>query len=258
MAEELTIPTWRQALSERSHPLYEAAWVIFKMHSVDFASELLEENKEAVISLIKEILESDELYINDGFGSGQAPVNAIRLIGHWKLEEFLPQLLEIIADTPEQRPAYGAALNAVANLGESVIDAVLAWVEEDESLRPDAAKILQRVGLNNDKAFDAIQSWIDINDPQMVSTYTNYLISINPARAEYVIDDLSRNRDLDKGLRKQLKNKVNEARQRQQALKELEASATKAAEELVEAAETLQPSSEEDDTPEANTEEEAE
>lgn len=217
MAEELTIPTWRQALSERSHALYEAAWVIFKMHSVEFAADYLNDRKDEVIPLLREILESDDLYLNDSFGGGHAPVNVIRLIGHWELNDFLPDLLEVLADTPEQRPAYNAALNAVVNMGDAVIEPILAWVEEDATLRSEAAKVLRRVGEGNEEVFKILQSWIDINDPQMMHTYTTYLMDLDPKKAEMIIYDLSKNRDLDKEDRNRLKSKVDEARRRQQA-----------------------------------------
>ncbi len=239
MAEELTTPTWRQALSERTNPLYEAAWVIFKMNSVEYAATYLNDSKDEVIPLLTDLLDTDELYLNDSFGNGRAPVNAIRLIGEWELSAFLPKLLDILADTPEQRPAYSAALNAVVNFGDSVIEPVLAWVAEDETLRPEAAKVLRRVARGNAQVFDTIRSWIDINDTQMLHQYTSHLIDIDPKRAEMAIYDLSRNRDLPKEDREKLKSKVDEARKRRQTLIELESTAASASHDIVAEVEAL-------------------
>lgn len=251
MAEEITIPVWRQALTERENPLYEAAWIIFSMNSVEYGASYLADEKDDVIPLMKIVLEDDDLYANDAFGGGHAPVNVIRLIGEWQLNDFLPTLLEILGDTPEHRPAYNAALNAVMNMGSDVIEPVLEWVADDATLRIEAAKVLARVGRGNDKVFDTIAEWIDHEDTHTLYVYTGYLIDLNPSRAERIIYELSRDKELGKEDRNRLKGMVNTARQRAQQLKELEATAEAAAEEIVDAQATLESS---EAPPDAETE----
>ncbi len=212
MSEETTT-VWREALTNRDHELYPAAWTVFMDNmNVDVAAERLSEQKETVLPFLYELINDEDLYMPRKLGEGRAPVNAVRLLGAWKVQESLPELLEILAETVRTQPIYRAAINAIAELGADVIDDVLAWVEEEPESCTEAAEVLGRVGKGDQRAFDAIQSWI-VPDDYEITTYANHLIRLDAEQAAGALRKLSQNREFSKEERNTLRNLARQARQ---------------------------------------------
>lgn len=197
MSEE-TMTVWREALTNRDHELYPAAWTLFMDGmNVEVASERLADQKETVIPFLHELIEDEDLYMQRNPGDGRAPVNAVRLLGEWQVRESLPELLEILAETVRTQPIYRAAINAIVGLGPDIIDDVLNWVEEEPESRTEAAEVLARVGEGDQRVFEAILSWIEPDDYE-ITTYANHLIQLDAEQAAGVLRKLSQRRDFSK------------------------------------------------------------
>src|SRR5512138_1260291 len=118
-----TLPTWRQALNDSNHPLHAAAWTIFSPEmKVTSADKRLADSKEQVIPFLLEILDTPDLYLETALGSGEAPINAVELLGHWKVLDAAPRLLKIMEEQDFETSIHDRALVALENMGPAVID----------------------------------------------------------------------------------------------------------------------------------------
>lgn len=258
---ETTIPVWREALSQREHELYQAAWTVFMQNmDVDIAVERLEDEKDKVIPFLIAIVQDEDLYDRDAFGDGNAPVNAVRLLGHWKVREALPALLDALAESESYQPTYRPLMDAIMELGHDIVDDILLWAEEDEDRRGDAAFLFSAIGRGNQKAYDAVLSWIQPDELDL-DDYADWLTDIDPERAAADLRSLANNRDFEKEERKTFRSKSAEAyktaRQRQKLAAEA-ASAEAEASEVVadsdtESAETDTEETAAEDTPTEET-----
>jgi hypothetical protein len=92
-----TTPVWRQALNDSNHPLYSAAWTIFSSDmNLDAADKRLADHKDRIIPFLMDILDTPALLDDTALGSGYAPINAVSLLGRWKVIEAVPRLLTIV------------------------------------------------------------------------------------------------------------------------------------------------------------------
>lgn len=205
-------PIWREALSNRDHELYEAAWTLFmdKM-SVEAASQRLSDKKESIIPFLYSLIEDDNLHAKSALGKGNAPVNAISLLGEWQVVEALPRLFATVENSISSQPIYGAALNAIHHLGSEVTDEVLAWANDNPDLREEAAHILGHTAKGNAKAFDALVSWIQ-PDENGNNHIIEHIIDIDPNRAIEALYALSTNRNFSKEERASFREKQKDAR----------------------------------------------
>jgi len=134
MSEE--IPVWRQALKDDQHPLHRAAWILFsKDINLNYVDRVLMDQKDEVVGFCNLILDTDELYDEVSLGSGNAPIHAVELLCHWKVESAIPRLLKIIDNEDWDSGIYGTTADAIAAFGTAIVDPLLekaAQAENDE------------------------------------------------------------------------------------------------------------------------------
>jgi hypothetical protein len=218
MSEEIreeaaaSIPVWREALANREHELYKAAWTVFLARmDVAVAGERLSEQKATVIPFLQSLLQDKYLYTKEAPGAGIAPANAARLLGQWKVRDVLPELFAIIETGVKTQPVYNAATEALYALGTEVVDDVLAWAEENPTVRDDAVHILGRIAAGNEKAFETMLSWFQPGDFNL-EHIIEHLIDVDAERAISALYALSTNRDFSKEERNMFREKQKEAR----------------------------------------------
>ncbi len=130
------IPVWRQALKDERNPLNKAAWTLFSDDiSLKYADRALAEQKDEVVNFCNLILDTQELYAEEAFGGGNAPINAVKLLCHWKIESALPRLLRIFEEADWDEVIYGTTADAIAEFGTLIVDPLLekaAKIENDQ------------------------------------------------------------------------------------------------------------------------------
>lgn len=212
MSEETT-QVWRAALTTRDHELYGAAWTLFMQGmNEEVAATRLESQRETVIPFLESLIEDEYLYQNNAPGKGNAPVNALRLLGKWKVQEALPKLIEVLETATPRQPTYFASINALAQFGEDIIPRILAWVEEKPENRDEALEVLERVAVGNTEVFDLVLSWIT-PDEYSLETYAQSLVELDSERAAKVFNDLAQNRSFSKEERAIFREQVKHARE---------------------------------------------
>jgi HEAT repeat protein len=212
MTETTAQPRWREALNDRNHPLYRAAWTIFSERSTpEVAKERLAAEQEVVVPFLLEILKDDLLFDADALGKGVAPANAIKLLGEWQVRDALPTLFEVLADSTGYL-TRNACIDAIANFGSEIMEQVIAWAAEDEANRPKAGEILAEIGQGNPQAFQTILAWLtpETTGPEY---YARYLIKINPEEAAAVLAQLSKDRRFSDPTRQRFKDRLKEAKE---------------------------------------------
>lgn len=211
MSEETT-QVWRTALTTRDHELYAAAWTLFMQNmNEEVAATRLESHREAVIPFLNSLIEDDYLYQSQAPGKGNAPVNALRLLGKWKVEAAVSKFIEVLETVSPRQPTYFAAINALAQFGEEIIPRIVAWVEEKPENRDEALEVFERVAVGNTDVFEMVLSWIT-PDEYSLETYAQSLVELDPERALKVLNDLSQNRSFSKEERVIFRNEVKHAR----------------------------------------------
>lgn len=203
---------WRDALTQRDHALYKAAWTVF-MRGMNgkAAGERLSDQKEEVIEFLYSLLDDEYLYEKEAPGGGLAPVNAIALLSEWKVREALPRFFAAIEDSVSSQPIYGEALEAIRGLGSDVLEDVLQWAEDNADLREEASHILGEIGQGDERVFNAILSWIEPEEHGH-SHIIEHLIDIDPDKAVSALYALSTNRNFSKEERNVFRDKQKDAR----------------------------------------------
>lgn len=167
-------PTWKQAAKDPDHPLHEATWTLFREKmNVKRAAERLEPHKEAVIPYLLEIVRNEKLQLETAPGEGYAPINAVDLLGEWRVTEGVPALLAIIEDDDHHEDItimWDRALYAMERMGEAPIEPLLDAVER----RPDM-KI----------TFVGLLSSLGVKDERITNLLTSTLDSLHPSRDEF-------------------------------------------------------------------------
>ncbi len=135
MSEE--IPVWRQALKDEQNPLNKAAWTLFSDEiSLKFADRVLTEQKDEVVAFCNLLLDAEELYPEEALGGGNAPINAVKLLCHWKIESAIPRLMQILDEEDWDAIIYGITADGIANFGSIIVDPLLekaAKAENDQT-----------------------------------------------------------------------------------------------------------------------------
>lgn len=210
MSEETT-QVWRTALTTRDHDLYAAAWTLFMQGmNEEVAATRLESQRETVIPFLENLIEDDYLYQNAAPGKGNAPVNALRLLGKWKVQEAVPKLLTVLETATPRQPTYFASINALAQFGEDIIPTIVAWVEEKPENRDEALEVLEKVAVGNTEVFDMVLSWI-VPEEYSLETYVQSLVELDSERAVKVLNDLAQNRSFSKEEREIFREEIKHA-----------------------------------------------
>jgi hypothetical protein len=158
------MPLWRQAVTDAGHPLYRAAWILFgEWKRPAFAAETLADQREAVVPFLLHILDSPELYPENGPGDGNAPINAVDLISEWKVEEAIPRLLQILQEEDWDTIVHDRTLLALENIGAPVIQPVLALARQsdDRDLHKTLAGVLADAGKGDPECFAFVAKVFD-------------------------------------------------------------------------------------------------
>lgn len=93
------IPLWKQAVKDSKHSLHQATWLLFReSFNPKFADRQLAAKKDEVIEYMFLILDTDDLYLESAFGSGNAPINVCKLLGRWQIIAAIPRLMQIIIE----------------------------------------------------------------------------------------------------------------------------------------------------------------
>lgn len=148
MSEE--IPVWRQALKDEQHPLNKAAWTLFSEEiSLKYADRALVDQKDEVVTFCTLILDTEELYAEEALGGGNAPINAVKLLCHWKIESALPRLLQIFEEADWDEIIYGTTADGIAQFGTLIVDPLL---EKAEKIDNDQEELVAIAGTLADAA----------------------------------------------------------------------------------------------------------
>jgi HEAT repeat protein len=86
---------------------------------------------------------------------GWSPVHAVRLLGEMRVADAIAPLLRVLAETDGVDMLHDAAIAALPELGESVLEPALrAYAENlDTSFRASVASVLARIGVRDERIF---------------------------------------------------------------------------------------------------------
>jgi hypothetical protein len=210
------LPVWRQALNDSSHPLYAAAWTIFGAEmNLDAADKRLADHKEQVIPFLMDILDTPELYDETALGSGDAPINAVQLLGRWQVMQAVPRLLKIMEEEDWETVVHDRAIVALEDMGPQVIDTILqaAGQTTDEDRHRTFASILSHAGKGDPRAFEYVKTVFDQQkDETDIAFVAEDLLVCDSEAGIALLEDRLKHRKYGKNLRKRLEKYLDDAR----------------------------------------------
>ncbi len=150
-----TTAAWRAALNDEADPRHKIAWALFPaVKSMDRAARRLADQQETVLGYLYQVLDEPALYEETALGKGQAPLNAMKLLGHWGVVEAAPRLLAILDEREWTTDAHDAALSALSALGPPIIEQVLAFAGSARlTTEGSLAAVLAALGEGDARAF---------------------------------------------------------------------------------------------------------
>lgn len=158
-------PIWRQALNDEHHPLYRAAWLIFKDNAnMDYAATTLESQKLEVIPFIYTILDDETLYADTSLAGGMAPVNATTLLGKWKVTEAAERLwnIAIKEDNEPGTVIYEEVIDTLKQMGSAIRETILSKIVDlSEEQYLTMADLLSEVGKGDERALNWLAERVD-------------------------------------------------------------------------------------------------
>lgn len=158
MSEE-NLPVWKQAAKDSQHPLHKATWLLFaEKFNPKFASQQLADKKEETIEYIYLILDTDELYYEESFGSGYAPANSARLLGQWQVTEAIPRLMKLIIEEDEDAIVWNGAMLAMENMGQAAIEPIFNALESGDIESFTAVSILADAGRGDTRTYEFLRT----------------------------------------------------------------------------------------------------
>ena len=184
MTEEI-IQKYRDILQDSIHEFYNTAWLIFQERmNLRVAAKLIQPQQDIVLPYLYEIIETPDLYLNGSLGKGWAPINAISLIGEWKIIEAAPILIERLLHESEwdiDDISYNKLVICLSRLGPPIFDEVWAAHERFVGLSTvelGYLEVLVDVGKDHPKVSDYIKVRIeaqpqnfDLIDYRLLATY---------------------------------------------------------------------------------------
>lgn len=212
--EQSETPTWRIALKDGGHPLHQAAWMLFKQgFNIKLADRLLKADKDIIIPFMYEILDEPELLNEDSLGEGHAPINSVRLIGHWQVTEAIPRLLHILDNTEWEWVVHDSAIIALENLGEPVFDPLIEYGDKQEDLdkKITVVAILGKAakGTSRSEVFDWIMPVLwQAEDRWDLDILIDSILSIDRERALEVLAKLQREKVYPQVIRDMIKDRI--------------------------------------------------
>lgn len=117
-------------------------------------TQILELGDLAVPALIN-ILEDGELQVQESLGDGWASLHAADLLGELRTPEAIDPMLQLLSDTDSIDIIHGTLMEALAELGESVLEPALKAYSEtdDDDYRRSLCYVLSRLGVHDDRVF---------------------------------------------------------------------------------------------------------
>lgn len=215
-----TLPIWKQAAKDPEHPLHNATWLLFSQKfNVKRAAKQLEAQKEAVIDYMLQILDEVDLQMPQSFGSGNAPVHSVELLGYWRVTDAIPRLIQILEDDPSiDYILTDKAISAIERMGAAAIDPLLDYIERNPEEKTVTSLTLAHVGYKNERVYEYIQEYFEtlpLNTGPFgdAITVAEALASCDSEKAvPYLRERLKTNRKkLTQDGRKRLENIISEA-----------------------------------------------
>jgi HEAT repeat protein len=211
-----TSPVWRQALNDSNHPLYSAAWTIFSPDmNLDAADKRLADHKERVIPFLIDILDTPQLSEETALGGGHAPINAVSLLGRWKVVEAVPRLLAIVEEQDFEDLIWDRATTALEAMGPEAIDPVLQAAAQttDTELRTTFASVLSQAGKGDPRAFEYIKAeFAQQKDELDIEVLAEDLLMCNAEAGSALLEEQLKQAKFSKKLRKKLRRTIDDAR----------------------------------------------
>lgn len=208
-------PIWRQAVKDSSHPLHQATWLLFSQTmTAKGAAKMLAPQQEQIIEYLFQILDTPELQLETSFGAGSAPVNAVELLGEWRVVEAIPRMLDILSEDDWESSLHDRTIMALQNMGTAVIEPLKVFAAENPTLEVTAASILGKVGKGDGQVFEWLTHVFKKQKEEIDVTYlAEILLSNNTPRAiEFLEDQLNRNK-YSKGAFHQIQGYLKDARE---------------------------------------------
>lgn len=213
------IAKWRAALRDQADPRSRAAWLLFaEPRKLDYMVKVLEPQRELLIPDLLEIVAQEDLYDEGSFGDGWGPVNAVGLIGQWRVQEAVPHLFWIVKHMDWESQVITAALQALIDFKpglEAIMD-FAADVDADKYMA--VAELLAETCQGEDRAY----AWVDErlrekeDDEMEAEIYSSFLLDINFEQAEPRVRALMKRTKWSDRLQKILPDVIAYARERRE------------------------------------------
>ena len=188
-------PEWRRALNDSSHPMHSFAWYLFSPRfDVTKVSERFADRRAEVVPFLMTIIRDvDELYHEGSLGGGDAPINAVTLLGEWQIAEAAPLLLNLLEDRLMGVLADSAAY-ALEQMPPETIDTILEF-GQNEAHAMDAMFILSKVGKGDERSFEFICKVFERRTKQLdIITVAECLAINNVTKAEAFLQEKARHK----------------------------------------------------------------
>src|SRR5260221_5865428 len=168
MTDNPSVPLWRQAITDSNHPLNKAAWIVFsEKMKPEFADKQLADQKEQVIPFLYEIIDTPALLDDTSLGSGNVPINAVELLGQWKVADAVPRLIKILEDNDWDKTIHDSAITALEEIGAPTVEPLLAFAKSrtDEGDQISLAATLSDIGRRDPNVFAFATSLFEKRKP---------------------------------------------------------------------------------------------
>jgi len=194
-------PIWREAMKDKSHPLHQATWTIFREKmSLKTVDRVLSDQKETVIPFLFAILEDENLEYEGSLGNGFAPVHAIEILGHWQVPEAVPVLFRILEEIYWDTLLHDKAILALEKYPCDIRDDLIAFSKAgDHDRRITMTSILWKTCPGDDTAFNFmvdVLTEIDSSSRHQISFVGEMMLHSDTERAIPILEKhLKRIRD---------------------------------------------------------------
>jgi hypothetical protein len=212
-----TIAFWREAITDSAHPRHRVAWLLFGDHRTDYLVRELDAHKDELIPDLLVILDTPALYEVGALGGGDAAINAVSLLGAWRVTEATSRLLRILEeenDEPEPTAVSDRAIQALKNMGPSILEDVWQAAERAEGdWRFPLAEVLSGVGQGDTRAYEWVRALFDKQTERYDVDFTSsMLLRIDPDAAIPYLEACLSKRKYDQDAREMLRANIDYAR----------------------------------------------
>jgi hypothetical protein len=208
-------PIWRQALKDEQHPLHRAAWILFSENpNPQYTDHVLADQKEQVIEFIYQILDTDELYLESSLGSGNAPINGVKLLGKWQVVDAIPHLLKVIEEDDDEATVNGAAYDALREMGSAIYEPIMEFDERTEHKHEDSiAGIVADACKGDPRVFDYVRTLFEKKKNEWeIAYHAENLLVCDPEQAIPILEERLSQRKYSKDLKKRLEKYIADAK----------------------------------------------